>query len=162
MTKCLFEREQLIASNGFPLTMGLFYEFRHQGEADPVYTLKEYDWKGCLSMYKIYMNSGSEYEAAMKLLGSWPHWRKLCKCSWFKPYLEEWKEEVLIREAALGKSVLIEAAEDGNVTAAKELVNQLNKKAPGRPSKKDNQEERRKLDAVDKKVISILERAGNV
>ncbi len=162
MNTCPFEKEQLASSTGMPLTMGLFYEFRHQGEATPIYTLKEHDWKGCKSMYKIYVSCSSEYEAAIKILGSWSHWKKLCKCTWFKPYLEDWKEEVLIREAAIGKATLIEAAEDGNVTAAKELVNQLNKKSAGRPSKKDQEKDKHRRTAIDQKVVSILERAGNV
>lgn len=154
----LFTREELTAVNGMPLTMGLFYEYRHQGEATPVYCLKETDWKGCLSMYRIYMAAESEYEAAQQLLGSWGHWNKLCACAWFKPHLEAWREEREIKEAALGKAVLIQAAEEGNVTAAKELVAQIKNIKKGRPSKKDAQEQQRKNNAVDDKVISILNR----
>lgn len=160
---CPFTKEQLTASNGMLLTQGLFYEYRFQGEADPIYTLKEHDWNKCKSMYLIYMSCESEYEAAIKLLGSWSHWRKLCQCSWFKPYIDSWREEVEIREAAIGKKTLIEQAELGSVSAAKELYNQVKKKGTsGRPSKKDKEDEKRKMSAVNQRVISLLDRVPNV
>lgn len=145
--------------------MGLFYEYRHQTTTGtiPVYTLKDTDWKDCSSMYLIYMEEESEYEAAMKLLGSWAHWNKLCKCTWFKPYLEAWRDERDIKEAAIGKKTLIEAALDGNVTAAKELVNKVIKpKKMGRPTKKGELDNQNKMKAIDRKVVSLLERAGRV
>lgn len=144
-------------------TLGLFYEFRMQSAgAIPVYNLKAYDWKGTKSMYQIYMNCDSEYEAAMTLLGDWSHWKRLCECGWFKQYIDSWREEVLIREAALGKAVIIQKASEGNLTAAKELVNQLNKKTNGRPSKESINKDTTRLKAVDAKVVNLLSRMNNV
>ena len=161
---CIFGIEKLRSGNKM-LTQGLFTEYRHQttGGDTAIYTLKEQDHNDCISMYKVFIDSSSEYEAAQKLLGSWNHWKKLCKCSWFKPHLEDWKEEIKIREAAIGKATLIDAALDGNVTAAKELVNQLNKKSsPGRPSTKQVESNNDRLKKVDEKVVSLLTRMDNV
>jgi len=164
MIEPLFPRDKLMNDMNMVYTTGLFHEFNNQSAgAIPVYTLKTYDWKGHLSMYKIYMECSSEYEAAMKLLGCWSHWKRLCTCSWFIPYIESWKEEVLVREAAVGKAVIIKAAEDGNVAAAKELLKQMDKrKGPGRPSKEQKNLEKKRQSEVDLKVVSLLSRMDNV
>ena len=164
MTDCIFPRKKLLSSIGSQLTQGLFYEYRHQTPTtECLYTLKDTDWNGCKSMYLIYMNAGSEYEAALKLLGSWSHWNKLCQCTWFKPYIESWREEREIREAAIGKATLIDKALEGNVSAAKELVNQIKETGKlGRKSQKDKDEYKAKMNKVDQRVVSILSRAGDV
>jgi hypothetical protein len=164
MIEPLFPRNKLMNEMNMAFTIGLFHEFNNQSAgAVPVYTLKTYDWKGHRSMYQVYMGCSSEYEAAMTLLGDWTHWRRLCECSWFKPYIDSWREEVLVREAALGKAVVIQAAEDGNVAAAKELMKQLDKKqGPGRPSKVQKENTTRIMNDVDKKVVNLLSRMGNV
>ncbi len=158
----IYPRERFLSEIGSQLTQGLFYEYRHQTttKASPPYTLREIEWKGCISMYQIYMKEESEYEAALILLGSWSHWTRLCKCSWFKPYVTAWREEREIREAALGKKTLIEKAAEGNVSAAKELVHQVTKaKKRGRPSKNDIEAREAKEKRIDQRVVSLLERA---
>lgn len=120
-------------------TQALFYEFRHQStsKTPPVYTLKNKDWEGCKSVYLIYMQYDSEYEAAIAILGSWPHWCKLKETSWFKPCLEEWDKERAIREDALAHKMLIQLTKEGNVTAAKALKSGA--KPQGRPSNKKSE-----------------------
>jgi hypothetical protein len=123
-------------------TQALFFEFKHSTTVKDIpapYTLKPYDWtnNGCLhkSMYLIYMECDSEYEAAMKLLGSWPHWNKLKKLEWFREELDKWNAEIELREQALARSKLIKLTEAGNVTAAKTLLAGTKAKA-GRPEGK--------------------------
>lgn len=145
--------------SGHYVTQALFYEFRFQTKCeDAPYTLGEFDHKGHKSMYQIYMGCDSEYEAAQKLLGSWKHWERLSECGWFKEYLEKWRDERQIREAALGKKVLIEKAEEGFVPAAKALLELAGKRKAGRPTKLEVTEERKKQANMDTKVSSILER----
>lgn len=156
------EYDRLIGPGGHYLTQALFFEFRHQTGSEYIpFTMKERDWKGHLSVYKIYMSCQSEYEAALKLLNSWKHWEVLCEAPWFAKELEKWREERSIREAALGKAVLIEQAESGNVTAAKILLDGATKKRAGRPTKESIQAERKKQAAIDNKVSSIIERMSN-
>lgn len=111
-------------------TKALFYEFRHQttmtgkGIRAP-YTLKAYDWikDGITyrSMYHIYLRCDSEYEAAIVLLGSYAHWQRLKQCKWFIPYLDIWELERNKRDEAIARSILIQQAEQGNVSAARSI-----------------------------------------
>lgn len=121
------------------LTQALFYEYRHISKCDhpPVYTLKEYDWEGCKSMYQIYMSCDSEYDAALTLLGSWKHWCRLKSTSWFKEYYEAWEEERAIRDQASATTTLLKRAEEGDTSAAKAVLSHYKEAAKkGRPSKK--------------------------
>lgn len=150
---------KMIADNGKYKTQGLFYEYRFQNNPDYIpYCLREHDYKGYLSIYQIYMSCDSEYEAAQKIFNSWKHWELLCGCAWFQPYLEKWREEREIRDAALGKSILIDQARDGNVTAAKTLYDQATKRKAGRPTKNEVEGQKKKQAAIDNKVSSILDR----
>lgn len=138
-------------------TQGLFYEhkFNTTCKTRAPYCLKPYDWTfegdTYLSMYLIYMNCDSEYEAAMTLLGSWPHWRKLARAKWFKIHLDAWNEELEIRENALAKSKLIQLTEAGNVTAARTLLTGK-KSAVGKPKKSG----KRKADDKDSDDLDAM------
>ena len=133
--------------NGVYLTQGLFYEFNNQ---EAPYTLRDtgkkshyvaQSGKRYLSVPHVYRNCIDEYEAAMELLGSWEHWKKLCSNKWFMEGkdslsgLVDWREEKVIQDKMLAKKALLEAIEDGNVAAAKLLYETTNKKTVGRPEK---------------------------
>lgn len=141
--------DQFKASNGRRLTQGLFYEF---GNPDAPYTLRDQDYtsragKAYTSAAEIYRNSADEYEAALKLLGSWSHWQLLLRtCKWFVdgadtggfdfPGLNSWREEMALRDASMSKKQLQEAAEAGNVAAMRYLNEHAGKKKKvGRPEK---------------------------
>ncbi len=125
------------------VTKALFYEFRFQTTVKDKapYTLGNHDYERdghiYLSMYQIYMTCDSEYEAAIKILGSFPHWRKLKKCKWFQEYIEQWESERNIRDEAIARSQLVKLAEAGNVTAARTLYanSKATTKERGRPPK---------------------------
>lgn len=126
------------------MTKGLFYEYRHQTTTDLVapYTTKPYDFTdkdGTVykSMYIIYMHCDSEYEAAIQLLGSYNHWKKLAKTNWFSVLLEEWEHERNIRDEAIARKTLVRAAEAGNVTAANAMykTSKTTGKTAGRPTR---------------------------
>ena len=156
------EYSKLIGESGHYKTQSLFYEFRYQTNSDYMpFTLKERDVHGHQSIYQIYMSCDSEYEAAQKLLGSWKHWEILCECTWFIKELDKWREEREIREAAIGKAMLIEKAKEGNVPAARSLLESSSKRKAGRPSSAEVINERKKQAAVDTKVSSIIERMAN-
>lgn len=139
-------------------TESLFVEVISPQSAEtytPVYSLRDYDNKGYPSMYNIFMAATDEHEAALKLVGSLAHWRKLCKLKWFMEGrelaqfegLRVWREDMLARDASTAKATLIEETEEGNVTAAKALYsleNENKKKLKGKlvvrdqtPSEKD-------------------------
>jgi len=124
----------------------IFYEFNKSRHEDypPLYTMREDEWKGLPSAYRIYMTSDSEYEAAMKLVGSWAHWQRLLKC---KPFmnggeeigiwmgLEQWREEKAIQDQAMAYNQLKTSAAGGNVAAQKLLFEGDKASKRGRPSK---------------------------
>lgn len=120
-------------SRGVWKTESLFEETIQQSVRDngyePIYSLREYENNGKPSAYYIYMNSIDETDAAIRLVGSLTHWRKLCGLKWFIngrkevgfEGLAQWRRDKADRDATLAKQVLIEQTIAGNVTAARAL-----------------------------------------
>jgi len=75
------------------------------------------------------MSSIDEYDAAIKLVGSMAHWRKLCALSWFLQGrtlcgfegLIQWREDMAARDATEAKRVLLDQCKQDNVSAARAL-----------------------------------------
>lgn len=86
-------------SNGERYTKSLFFETCVGDKSSVLYTLKDEDHLGYVSLYKLFMAEEdlTEYEFANKHLDSWDHWCKLKECSWFQPYLERWREELFLK-----------------------------------------------------------------
>lgn len=139
---------RLKAGNGVQLTKELFYEWNN---IDAPYTLKPEDFtseKGntYASFSKIYLEQADEYEAALALVGTWAHWEKLCKSKWFMEGkdgnyrgLNDWREEMRLRDESSTKRILQKLAKQGNVTAARylnETAKKTDTKGKGRPEKK--------------------------
>lgn len=141
----------LRASNGKYLTKGLFYEFNNP---EAFYTLrpenhKAKNGKEYVSLYQIFMDSTDEHECAMETLGSKAHWKKLLACSWFMEGFEfpsghgsrldgllEWRKDMKARDESKAKKALLVQVEEGNVAAAKAIIeNSKEKKPVGRTTK---------------------------
>jgi len=77
---------------------GLFFETTLADKSSVLYTLKEWDHEGYPSLYRLYMaeRDPTEYRFATKWLDGWSHWLELVECSWFKPHLEKWRNELCI------------------------------------------------------------------
>ena len=103
-------------------------------EQKPAFTLKNQDHvdvKGKVypSMYRMFMESADEYEAAMTILGDFAHWEYLCTFDWFMDGtdhngcqgLNKWREHMKLRDASIGKKALVTRAKEGDVQAAKVL-----------------------------------------
>ena len=125
------------------LTQALFQEWEYVStvkDQRAPFTLASYHKpdRGYLSLYLLYLECDSEYEAAMTILGSWQHWQKLCKCKWFKPLRDRWEDERKTRDESLAQKTLLKEAKAGNVTAAKALLSLHGRAAPGkgRPTNK--------------------------
>jgi hypothetical protein len=142
------------ADNGIQLTQGLFYEFN---KPDAPYTLRSEDYVSKKGMeYKsvsaLYRGCDSEYEAAILIVESWEHWKKLCSLDWFVnghetsaglkyQGLNDWKEEQELRKKAESETKLMGMVKEGNVTAAKFMFEQHGKQATkGRPETKKPKE----------------------
>jgi len=99
------------------------------------------------SAYRIFMSSVDEYEAALKIVGSLKHWRKLCECTWFmegdKPRnfdgLIQWREDMRLRDASLAKRQLVASAKEGDASSSRKLLDISYKEGKeavvGRPKK---------------------------
>lgn len=130
-------------SNNNLLGKQLFVEFRTLA-GPAMYTLQPFDYKGCLSVYRLYMemSDDSEYTFAMTYFDGWRHWESLCKSHWFRPYIEQWREELALKtrsEAIATAKKLSKAGGKDALTAAKYIAERGWEKKPlrsvGRPKK---------------------------
>lgn len=149
---------QLRGANNILLTQALFVEF---GNEDAPYTLKLDDQRKngrtYISLCKVFLSAVDEYDAAMRLVGSYKHWQRLCENKWFVDGWDQFNFEGLIslretmraRDRSLAKAKLIQAAEQGNVTAAKILLD------GGEPSTKKRQARKPRADS-DSSVIDLF------
>lgn len=97
----VINKEDFISEgNSKYLLQALFYEYGNNQYTK--YTLKRRDYKGYPSLYRLYMEMGdpTEYTFATKYLYDWKHWNLLCDTSWFKPHIDEWREELEIKHQA--------------------------------------------------------------
>lgn len=155
---------KLLGEKNIRRTQGLFVEFQTSDETAP-YTFKDFDvhkeGHTHVSFSSVYLDSADEYEAAMRLVGSWKHWQKLCSLKWFNEGLpqfnwegiESLRQTMTARDRSLARKKLLEAAEVGNVTAAKAILEGKEPtKKQGRPAKGEQVEE------FDTNVLDIFSR----
>lgn len=119
----------------------------------PLYSLRSGGYKGCPSLKDIYMSIGdpTEYEFAIKALGSWEAWQRLIGENgpqWFKPHHAAWQDELEIklrREAFLNLKELSKSKSD----AAKWIAEgKWKARGPGRPTKEEKAGELRRIASV--------------
>lgn len=140
-----------LKDSGGRYRMNLFNEFNKTRHEDypPIYTMREEPYSDLPSAYLIYMYADSEYEAAMKLVGSWQHWQKLLKS---KPFvqgsddhsqwvgLQAWRDEKEVKDMAVAYNQLQMNAAQGNVQAQKMIFDgKQSASKRGRPSKTEVQ-----------------------
>jgi len=159
----------LLDSRGTLRTQSLFVEAIQPSSKKrytPMYNLSDKDRlsEGLISAYHVYMNSVDEYDAAMRLVGSMKHWRRLCNCKWFvegdksKGYegLEQWREDMADRDASYAKRGIMASAKKGDTGAARLLLDinsRLAKRPVGRPNAKaDAQEKEDAQDEADRQA----------
>ena len=98
----------------------LFVETAHP-DYPSIFTLKPYDHKGHISLYRKYMEIAdpTEYEVARQCLGSWKHWKNLTNAGWFKAYLDEWRKELDNRIKAESAKIAQELAKSSKSDATR-------------------------------------------
>lgn len=96
----------------------LFYETTLADKSTVLYTLKDQDHQGYPSLYRLYLacEDWTEHTFATSYLDGWEHWEQLCKCNWFKPYIEAWRKEL---ETILKARLLNRLLEDAHDTTSK-------------------------------------------
>lgn len=111
--------------DGMPF-YGIFREIPMSGQTTKeykpaLYTIAEQD-DDLPSAHRIYMNSQTEYDAALKLTNSWDYWKGMLRTSSkIRKVIEEWREEKMLKDQTVAKKMLWEAAENGNASAQRIL-----------------------------------------
>lgn len=98
---------------GARLTKGLFFEMTLADKSSVLYTLKSQDHRGFPSLYRLYMEEmdPTEYRFAVRHLESWDHWKQLTACTWFKPHVEGWREELSLKLASEALTRIMQEAQ---------------------------------------------------
>ena len=171
--ECIVSPELLLNKRG-DIRKNLFREFNNnyrRAHQAPVYTMKEHDYNGLISAYRVYMDSSDEYEAAMKLFGSWDAFQMYLDMEPFflGPHqnsrykykgVREWRKEKELRDKSEAKKLLWTSAKRGNVTAQKLIYD--GDRTAGRPSKSKINEEARKQAEQDKMLQEGLDRIKKI
>ncbi|AJT60707.1 hypothetical protein [Citrobacter phage CVT22] len=151
----MIDKSKMKASNGVPLTQGLFLEIGYTDFA--VFTTKDedYDYNGKTypSLKRLYleMEDLGEYEFATTYLLGWNHWQRMCANKQILKYIEEWRYELelKLRSRAI-KTMKDKIGTEQGINAAKWIAEKgWDKKAVGRPNKQEEEREKRMLDSLD-------------
>ncbi len=153
----------LFDARGHRRTGSLFAETTQDTNRDPVFTLKDYDKKGIPSAYQLYMTSIDEYDAAMKLVGSMTHWRKLLACSWFMngdmdkniTGLDSWRRDMAARDASTAKTKIMEKVKEGDRQAAQYMLTYATKGATAGIKQSSKAKNTRRGSQVSGDVINL-------
>ena len=158
------DKSLLVDDRGRPLTQSLFLEEGYTAYA--VYTLKEddYEYKGktypSLKRLFVEFEDPTEYEFSKKYLLGWQQWKKICKNQSLAKHIEEWREELELKIRSQAVRDMIDmSADSGSFQAAKFLSDRgWDKRAAGRPSKKDVKREQRVQERISDEFSADLAR----
>lgn len=151
-------------------TFSLFKETnKFTDNYEAVFVLHEDD-KDLPSLKRIYLSyeDPTEYQFALDVFDSWDHWERLTNCTFFKPYIKQWREEleVKIRSNAI-KEIKQTAKTSKGFAAQKWLAEKgWQPNGKGRPRKEDVEREARvqaKMKAreeEDFKLVGLHEQKG--
>lgn len=143
--------DQLKDSQGRFRTQSLFWEHRHESYPAHFTTKRhaiERDGKKYISLYEKYMEIAdpTEYQVAIRLLGSWDHWQALLGSKWFQELVTEWRSELRVKMESQRYFEMIEVLENGNTSAQAathatkwlaERYTPAEQKRRGRPTKEE-------------------------
>lgn len=136
----------------------LFYETALGEKRYAIYTLKEEDYLGYPSIYRLYLecNDPTEFTIATTYFDSVDHWERLCQAEWFKPHLDKMRRALELKLKSEAVAALIKDAKTTSKSAAssqKFLLEKFSlispdKRAPGRPSKAEISAEAQRIASV--------------
>lgn len=129
---------------------GIFYRGDKAGPLG-VYTFEE--------GRRVFLESATEYEAAMRFVTSYEHWKAIAKSAHCKPMIELWREEKLLADQTKARQQLLKAADNGNLTAARVIYEakkeERSQKERVKAQKQADQREEEILNRSQAKLISI-------
>lgn len=122
------------SSTGCWRTKSMFFERVEDKDLErfkPPYSLLDQDREenGVVykSLYRLYMEAIDEYAFATEHLGGLDHWRALCRSKWFTlghgahRGSSTWQEDMRARDESTARKVLLLAAQDGDISAARKV-----------------------------------------
>ncbi len=101
--------------NGKRMTHLLFYETCMGNHTHVMYTLKDKDYKGYTSLYRVYMEMEdiTEFEFATRYFESFEHWERVSKTAAIKDHANRWRKELTLKlQARALKSIINEAMDE--------------------------------------------------
>lgn len=139
------------------LLQGLFFETVGADKERVLYTLKDRDHEGFLSLYRLYMESNdpTEWTFANKYLENWAHWERLTECSWFKSYIERWRRELTLKLKSEALSRVIRESKTNSKESFMANKYLLDKGWEDKASKEPNTRGRPSKDEVKKAAKEI-------
>lgn len=160
------DRTVFRSTNGNYRMQALFLErqYKEPDKTHCIYTLgKEHRISAqgnyTYSIYQLYLEEEdvTEYEFACKYFADYTHWKRICNCEWFKPFLAEMRESLTLKLKARAIRGIANIAGDGTSKSQLQALRYLadkgyiDAKAKGRPSKEE-------VDAVAKELADERER----
>jgi hypothetical protein len=132
--------------------VGIFYKERGpRGNAEAIYPEDE--------AREVYLSCDTEYEAAMKFVTNWEHWKAVAEAPHAKKMIDAWREEKLMMDQTKARKMLLKAAEDGNLTAARVIYEAKKEEKANQEAKKQqekvNQQEQELLNKTAARLVSI-------
>jgi hypothetical protein len=100
---------------------------------------------------RVYLECDTEYEAAMRFVTSWEHWKEIAKSAHCKPLIDLWREEKMMQDQTRARKMLWKAAEQGNLSAARTIYE----------AKKEEKEQKQKTKAHKEQESKEQEILGN-
>lgn len=161
--KYMVDKSKLKDGMGRPLTQSLFIDFNYDVKF-AVYTWqdedKEYNGVVYPSLKKLYLEceDPTEYQFAKKHLLGWSHWQRLKANQALAHHFNAWREELdfLLASDAIAQ---IQDMSSDNFQAAKWLADRnWNKGSVGRPSKKDQERDKRISQKIDEAFSADIAR----
>lgn len=136
------------------------------GGENAVYSLKDQDQGEYRSLKRLYLETDdpTEYRFYTVYLDGLKHWEALCAAKWFKPYVAQWRKELLVRlQSQALVAIRQEAANEGknSFAANKYLLEKGWEASPnprGRPTKQEISDAAQTLALDEKRIAEDYER----
>lgn len=108
------QRKKLKSPMGKFYTDGLFYE-RALDKSNVLYTMRDYDYKGHISLYRVYLEleDPTEWEVANRCFQGTEHWNRLLKAQWFSKYVVRLRNDLELKLKSESLKYLVDEARFG-------------------------------------------------
>lgn len=153
-----YNKEDLKDTIGNFRTLSLFFEYNNT-DNKPIFTLKDYDHEGCLSLKQIYLSfdDPTEWDFVQTVFGNWRHWQRIINNRMLRPYIDQWREELEIKLRSQAIREMVKQSKNKD-SAAKWIAEGSWKGKRGRPSKEEVERERKIAAGIDDELTEHWER----